>query len=432
MANATQGGGRSVPPRTGPPNRPSLNPPTAPQTKEPLTFQKLLGQYQKQIAVALPRQMSADRMMRVALTAYNQTPMLRECDPLTIIAAGIQSAQLGLEPGINILGHAYLVPFRNYSRAKKEAGNPLIRGGRDNGYIMEAQLIVGYKGYLELGWRSGRCKKFGANLVHAYDTFSLHYDPEPIMRHEPLFVKSQGDLLIPVTAEQRGPIVGVYGYVQQVGGDPNVDFLTIDSLEEIRDNFSKSGGADANNPDGKGIWLDHFPVMARKTGIRAVSKWAPLSPDVQKAVGLDEAAENGLSQSLAEALDLVPTGSERGYVYLPDSEPTATTGAPNGKAAAPAPEASTSAPTQPAQPKQPPKPPPPPPPAEEPEEDENARGLTEDDFDGHDWSVLQANLRAAGKNRPAILQWLGTQTDAKKAMDRADAMRFEAEQGDGN
>ena len=51
-----------------------------------------------QIAAALPKHLTAERMMRVCNTAISKTPQLLDCDPRTLIGAIVQASQLGLEP----------------------------------------------------------------------------------------------------------------------------------------------------------------------------------------------------------------------------------------------------------------------------------------------------------------------------------------------
>ena len=58
----------------------------------------LLQKSKNQIAMALPKHLNADRIIRVAMTSIQRTPQLLECDPISLVAAVIQSSQLGLEP----------------------------------------------------------------------------------------------------------------------------------------------------------------------------------------------------------------------------------------------------------------------------------------------------------------------------------------------
>ncbi len=64
-----------------------------------------------EIEKALPSHMNADRMARIALTTIRTNPKLLECSVPSLLGAVMQAAQLGLEPGL--IGHCYLVPFKN-------------------------------------------------------------------------------------------------------------------------------------------------------------------------------------------------------------------------------------------------------------------------------------------------------------------------------
>ena len=84
---------------------------TLPSLKDRVvTVRDLFLKNQDAIKSALPKHMTVDRMIRVAFTCINTTPKLLDCSPRSLLAAVLQCAQLGLEPG-NTLGHVYLVPF---------------------------------------------------------------------------------------------------------------------------------------------------------------------------------------------------------------------------------------------------------------------------------------------------------------------------------
>lgn len=74
-------------------------------------FPTLLALWKNEIVRAIPKHLNADRMSRIALTAFRRTPKLSHplCDPRSVFAAVIQASQLGLE--IDTLGRAYLVPY---------------------------------------------------------------------------------------------------------------------------------------------------------------------------------------------------------------------------------------------------------------------------------------------------------------------------------
>src|SRR5688572_28918303 len=98
---------------------------------------KMLEKAKGEMARCLPAHMTPERLSRIALTEFRKNPMLQECDPVSFVAAIMQAAQLGLEPGV--LGSCYLIPFRNR---------------RMN--TVECTFIPGYRGFLDLARRSGQ------------------------------------------------------------------------------------------------------------------------------------------------------------------------------------------------------------------------------------------------------------------------------------
>jgi recombination protein RecT len=80
----------------------------------------MLTAWLPEIKRALPKHLNADRMSRIALTAFRRTPKLAECDPRSVFAAVIQASQLGLEP--DTLGRSYLIPYKA-TRRSATSGN---------------------------------------------------------------------------------------------------------------------------------------------------------------------------------------------------------------------------------------------------------------------------------------------------------------------
>ena len=79
-------------------------------TKSPLaTFSHFMDRFKPQLALALPKHLTADRMSRLALTAFSSSTQLQNCDQRTIAASIMTAGQLGLEPGVN--GQGYLIPY---------------------------------------------------------------------------------------------------------------------------------------------------------------------------------------------------------------------------------------------------------------------------------------------------------------------------------
>ena len=103
--------------------------------KKPQTALEILQapSFKKQLALALPKHITPDRMARVCMTMIRQVPLLMKCDPMSLIGSIVKLSQLGLEPD-NGLGHAYLIPFKNNKKN-----------------TVECQLIIGYRGMICIG-----------------------------------------------------------------------------------------------------------------------------------------------------------------------------------------------------------------------------------------------------------------------------------------
>jgi len=236
----------------------------------------ILEKYRNQIAMALPRHMTPERMIRVALTAMSTTPALAECDPYTIAGAVVQSSILGLEPN-SVLGEAYLVPFKNSKTQRKEC-----------------QLIPGYLGLLKLVRQSGELVMVNAQPVHEKDDFDFEDGLDPYLRHK----------RAPGTPEQRGPVVAYWAGAVLKGGGKQFVVMTKPEIETHRDRYSKAKDF--------GPWKTEFDAMALKTCLRKLCKLLPKSIDAQIAVSLDERAEVGRSQqfSVDVPLELHPPAED--------------------------------------------------------------------------------------------------------------------------
>lgn len=206
---------------------------------------------------ALPQHVTVERLLRVTLTAVRNNPKLLQSDKQTFFAAVMTCAQLGLVPD-GVLGQAYLVPF----------------GGRNG---VKTQLIVGYKGLLQLARNSGEIASLHAHEVRARDEFVFRYGTTEALEHVP-------------AGGERGEITHFYAYATFVGGGTAFEVLTKDDVDKVRDGSEGykafKGGKISSNP-----WDSHYVEMGRKTAIRRLAKYLPMA--VQKAAALDDAVDTG-------------------------------------------------------------------------------------------------------------------------------------------
>jgi recombination protein RecT len=226
---------------------------------------------QQQLKNALPKHMTPERMARIVTTEVRKNPALLKCERTSFLGAVVQCAQLGLEPG-NSLGHAYILPF---DKREKVNGNwQTVR--------TDAQLIIGYRGMIDLARRSGQIISISARTVHAGDKFEYSYGLDENISHTP-----SDD------AESQ-PITHVYAVARLRDGGVQFEVMSHAKIEAVR---AQSKAKDS------GPWKDHWEEMAKKTAIRRLFKYLPVSVEIQRAVVLDEAADAGIAQDNEFTLD---------------------------------------------------------------------------------------------------------------------------------
>jgi len=226
--------------------------------EDPQAVRHDLDAMRQRLEEVLPSRVDPDRFLRVAAQAIVSNPTLMQCTRLSLLTSIQTAAQLGLEPS-GLLGSAYLVPYKVQGR-------------------LQAQLIPGYRGLIDLARRSGEIDAIWANVVRLRDRFRLVQGSEPGVEHEP-FVPNPTD---PPEERDPGPYIGAYMVAVLQGGTRQVEWMTYDDIEAIR---KRSKAATA------GPWVTDWSEMARKTVVRRGSKYLPLTTDFRTALELDEMAE---------------------------------------------------------------------------------------------------------------------------------------------
>ena len=215
---------------------------------KPETFPAMLMAWKPQIEAALPRHLSAERMCRIALTCFRTTPRLADCEPLTVFAAVIQAAQLGLEPGLN--GRAYIIP-----------------------YGTTAVFVPGWKGLVELANRSGRVSAWTA-AVYEGDEFVWGNGSKPHIEHQP------GDEFDPAKLTHAYAVGWVKGAEW-----PVIEVWSAAKITKHRDRYNKVGR--------KHYSFEHWEAYARKVVLLQVLKYLPSTPELEAAIVLNDQAEIG-------------------------------------------------------------------------------------------------------------------------------------------
>lgn len=157
-------------------------------------------------------------MLRVALTELRKIPKLQQCDPYSFMGGVLACAQLGLEPG-GALGHVYLIP-----------------------YGQNVNVILGYKGMIELARRSGQIVSLYAHAVYEKDDFTYELGLNENLVHKPKL-------------SDRGEMIAVYAVAHLVGGGHQIGVMSKEDVEKVRRKSAQS-----NSP----AWKDHYDEMAKK------------------------------------------------------------------------------------------------------------------------------------------------------------------------
>lgn len=267
-----------------------------------------------EIARALPRHLTAERLARVALTQMRVVPGLAQCEPLSILAAVFQAAQLGLEPGV--LGQCYILPYQDRKTGRKVA-----------------QFLIGYQGYLTLAYRSGALQSLTVRAVYAGDEFAvdlgleeaLHYRPAPDAQRDPTHLQS------------------VFLVVRYKDGGHYLDVMWRDEIEAHR---RRSPAAD------RGPWVTDYEMMARKTIIRRAWRYLPLAVEdrtlLARAAAAEERVYTGTALDFAAAVLPEPADESEALAAegpTPEAELPAATGS-TGPVGDAAPEAPAPAPPE--------------------------------------------------------------------------------------
>lgn len=208
--------------------------------KKPKTLKDYVQQMEGQFARALPKVITPERFTRIALSALSSNPRLMDCDRASFFGALMNSAQLGLEPNTP-LGQAYLIPFRNNKKG-----------------ITECQFQIGYKGLLDLAYRSGDISMIQSYIVYENDEFEYELGLEPILKHKPAM-------------ENRGDMICAYAMFQTKNGGKSFVVMSKDDILKYARKYSKTFNA--------GPWQTDFEAMAKKTVLKQLLKYAPIRSD---------------------------------------------------------------------------------------------------------------------------------------------------------
>ena len=193
----------------------------------------------KQFAMALPKHLTADRFLRVALTAFSRTPGLLNCTKESLTECLMDCSSLGLEPDGR---RVHLIP-----------------------YGKKCTLIIDYKGLVALARRSGEVADIHADVVCENDRFEYSFGTNGNLEHRPAIA-------------DRGEVIAAYSFVKLKDGSSSYEVMNKEEIDAIRKRSKASGS---------GPWVTDWKEMAKKTVFRRHSKWLPVSAEFRDAVDKD-------------------------------------------------------------------------------------------------------------------------------------------------
>jgi recombination protein RecT len=232
-------------------------------TEKPRTPNQLVGDYLEKmmpsISAVLPKHVTADRMSRIALNVIRSNPKLLECELNSLMGGVMEASKLGLEPGL--MGQCYLIPFKNNKTNRTEA-----------------QFIIGYKGLIDLVRRSGQISTIDAREVCENDEFDYQYGLDDKLHHKP-------------SLTDRGAVIAYYAIAKMKDGGYSFHVMSRSDVEKHRDKYAKAKTF--------GPWKDEFDGMAKKTVLRQLIKYLPIS--VENLGNFDEASGADVHQDVEKA-----------------------------------------------------------------------------------------------------------------------------------
>lgn len=245
----------------------------------------------QQIGMVAAKHLDPTRIARTMLASLRSTPKLAESEPMSLLGAVMTAASLGLEPNTP-LGHAYILPYNN---------NRKLPDGKWVTTI-EAQVTVGYKGFVDLAYRSGKVVSIHADVHYSDDElWEYEYGSQARLRHR--------------TGPQEGDPLHAYCHVKLRDGEAFV-VLPWSKVMKTRDSShgykSAVAASQKFNKPVDSPWVKYEHEMAAKTAVRYLANRGgfPMSTDFARALEIDGERRDfaGISMDPPKHLDFVPDG----------------------------------------------------------------------------------------------------------------------------
>lgn len=189
-----------------------------------------------------------EKFVQACISAVACNNLIKDCDPTSIITASMSAAVLNLSTNGNTR-QAYLIPYNNKATGKKEC-----------------QFQIGVWGLIQLAQRTGQYVR-----INAVDVRSGELQEDML----------SGDIkLVRANNRETLPLMGYVGYIKLVNGFEKAVYMTIEEINSHKEKYNKTKGG--------GLWETEFEKMAKKTVLKQVLKYGPMSEDMEKALTYDQ------------------------------------------------------------------------------------------------------------------------------------------------
>lgn len=238
-------------------------------------MQNMLKENHKKLVAVLGD--NANSFMVSAINLYDRE--LMGADPQTVMNGLFIAAALKLPIEKN-MGFAYIIPYKNNKTG-----------------VTTAQFQIGYKGLMQLALRSGQVKKL--NAIEIYEGQIKYFNP--------LTEEIEFDMTVP-----RTEVIGYASYMELVNGFNKIIYVSKEEMEQHAEKFSQAYRYDKNYKKTASVWSSDFDSMAKKTVIKMMLKFAPLSADMQMVEKVDQTSvkkadieidSNGKGTVLTESIE---------------------------------------------------------------------------------------------------------------------------------
>jgi len=208
----------------------------------------------KRMATTCGGKEAAGQFMASMLDLYEGDNYLQNCDAQKVLMECLKAASLKL-PLVKSLGYAYVVPYKS-----------------------TPTFIIGYKGLVQLALRSGQYTALNADCL---------YEGEEVS-----FNRLTGQMSI-IGQATSNKAVGYFAYFKLVNGFEKAMYMTTEQVQEYARKYSKAYNS--------GPWQTQFDSMAKKTILRQLLKFGPMSTDMQTAENMEVSSAQERSQASINA-----------------------------------------------------------------------------------------------------------------------------------